>query len=171
MKIETWFEIRDGQELWHNLPEVKNKRKNLKEGTYTYTIERVEDQQSREQNNSRWAIPYMFFRKVLIDTGNLLPTASKTDVHEWCMVNYLPNDYRERIYEEWKLKLGMINLKTGEVYKTPFRLTTIRMRKLDANNYYQAMQDGYAETFSSGEPNDLIPDPDKDYKKKNNAVL
>ena len=80
------------------------------------------------------------------------------------MLNYLPNDYRERIFEKWKLKEGMVNLRTGEIYKTPFRLTTTKMSKKDSNNYYEAMQNGYAMDFSSEDENDQIPDPKKNWK-------
>ncbi len=167
-KIETWFDVQDGIKYWHNLHEYKRQMVNLKDGRYYTLTERIENQQSREQNNARWAIPYMFFERALKETGNLPQTASKLDVHEWAMVNCLPSDYRERIYELWKSKPGTINIKTGEVYKEPFRLTTTKMSKKDSNNYYEAMQDCYAENFSSGEPSDLIPDPDPNYNKKRN---
>jgi hypothetical protein len=109
----------------------------------------------------------MYFDKALKETGNLPEDASKKDVHEWCMVNHLPNDYRERIFEIWKNKPFVMNLKTGEKYKEPFRLTTTLMGKSDSNNYYKNMQNGYAENFSSGEQNDFIPDPDKNWRNKN----
>jgi hypothetical protein len=166
MKLQTWFDVENGVEFWHNLPGFKSQREEIKkkDGRYIVTYEKEDDQQSREQNNARWAIPYLFFEKALKDTGNLPQTSSKLDVHEWCMLNYLPNDYRERIFEKWKLKEGMVNLRTGEIYKTPFRLTTTKMSKKDSNNYYEAMQNGYAMDFSSEDENDQIPDPKKNWK-------
>lgn len=166
MKIETWFDVLDtGEKLWNNLLEYQKQVKNLKPARYTVSIEKVENIRSKEQNNSLWAIPYKFLQKVLIETGTLPEDCSKEQVHEWAMVNCLPENYRERIYEEWKNKPGTINIKTGEVYKQAFRLTTTKMRTIDCMQYYKNMQDCYAQNFSSGEIDDFIPDPKKDYKK------
>jgi hypothetical protein len=171
-KIQTWFDVyEDGKKLIFNLPEFSKQYKDLKPGRYIYTIEKVENKRSLEQNNAMWALPYMYLERALKEAGILKETDSKREVHEWCMVNYLPNDYRERIYELWKQKEPIINYKTGEQYKQAFRLSTTLMTTKDSMNYYSAMQDGYAENFSSGEENDLIPDPDPDYKKKNKKSL
>jgi hypothetical protein len=171
-KIETFFDVQNGIKFWYKLPEYKDQLEKLPDGRYTQSTEKVEHQQSREQNNARWAIPYMFMMKALKESGNISQDASKKECHEFCMVNWLPADYRERIYEEWKNKPFIINMKTGEKYKEPFRLTTTRMTTRDSNNYYENMQNGYAENFSSGEPDDQIPDPDKNWKNKNkNAEL
>ena len=159
--------MQNGVKLWHNLTEVKKQELELRDGRYLYSIEMVEDIRSREQNNAMWAIPYLYFKAALIEAGILTIDSGKLATHEWCMVNCLPADYRERIYEEWKNTPGIVNIKTGEVYKEPFRLTTKKMSKSwDSPNYYRNMQDCYAENFSSGEPDDFIPDPDPDYKNK-----
>jgi len=165
MKIQTWFDVEGGVRFWNKLPEYKEQFEKLKDGRYLQTTERIQNQRSLEQNNAMWAIPYMFFEKVLIDSGTLI-NPSKTDIHEWCMVNFLPSDYRERIYEEWKLKEPVVNFRTGEKYKEAFRLTTRRMTTIDMMNYYEAMQIAYAENFSTGEDDDFIPDPDKHWKDK-----
>jgi hypothetical protein len=163
-KIENWFDIENGVKLWHELNKYRENLSNLKDGRYYILVERIENIRSRKQNNAMWAIPYMYFKQALIESGEFV-TPSKEDIHEWCMLQFLPSDYRERIYEEWKNKALIVNRKTGEMYKQPFRLTTTRMTTKDANNYYEAMQNGYAEYFSKDE-NDFIPDPEKNWKNK-----
>jgi hypothetical protein len=163
MKLQNWFDIENGVRLWHNLQDWKENFNSLKDGRYIIIVEKVEDIRSKEQNNSLWGIPYMFFMQSLIECGEL-ENPSKEIVHKWCMANFLPSDYRERIYEEWKEIKGVVNRKTGEVYKDPFRLTTTKMTKIDCMNYYKNMQNGYLEIFSSDPEKDFIPDPKKDWK-------
>lgn len=166
-RIENWFDVQDNVKLWHELDKYKSNLSNLKDGRYYILVERIENQRSREQNNSLWALPYMFFKAALTESGELV-NPSKNDVHEWCMLQFLPSDYRERIYEEWKSRQPIINHKTGEMYKQPFRLTTTRMTTKDCNHYYEAMQNGYTDMFSKDE-NDQIPDPDPRWKEKLNS--
>jgi hypothetical protein len=82
------------------------------------------------------------------------------------MVHCLPPDYKQRILDEWLKVEPIINFKTSETYKEPFRLTTTKMHKSDAVHYYENMQMLYAESFSTGFENDMIPDPTKDWKKQ-----
>jgi hypothetical protein len=165
MEIVTWFDVNpNGSKQINKKDEFKMAFDSLKPGRYIYVIKKVENNRSLEQNNAMWGVPYMYFKPHLIDTGNLPPDCSKNDVHEFCMVNCLPNDYRERIYEIWKNKPGVVNMKTGEVYKSPFRLTSTLMSTTDAMNYYSNMQNFYAENFSSG-PDDQVSDPDPKKKK------
>jgi len=170
MKIQTWFDKIGDTIIWNKLPEYKQAIKDLPNGKFIVLIERVENVRSLEENNAMWGIPYMMFEAALIESGEFL-NPSKKDIHNFCMVNCLPNDYRERIYKIWLEKPGVLNHKTGEIYKEPFRLTTTLLGKLeDWSNYYRNMQDFYAEYLSSGEK-DLIPDPDKTKSKKYNNLL
>jgi len=162
--LENWFDVENGVLLWNDLPKYKELLRNLKDGRYIQKTERIENIRSREQNNAMWSLPYAFFKRALIESGELI-NPSLEDTHEWCMLQFLPSDYRERIYEEWKNKEPIVNHKTGEMYKQPFRLTTTRLTTKDACHYYEAMQIGYAEYFSQDE-NDFVPDPDRNYKNK-----
>jgi hypothetical protein len=164
-KIETWFDKTGSSLKWENLKEYKTLISELPEGRYIVTIEKVENIRSREQNNALWAIPYKFFESALIFAG-IFKDPSKHDIHNWCMVNCLPSDYKQRILDEWMKVEPIINLKTYESYKEPFRLTTTKMKTTDAVHYYENMQLLYAETFSTGEEGDFIPDPEKGYKNK-----
>jgi hypothetical protein len=163
-KIETYFDVQNGVRLWQDIDKYKSNMNILSDGRYYQLTEKIQNQRSREQNNALWAIPYAYMLPALIITGNLPEHAGKMVCHEWCMVNCLPLNYRERIYEEWKQEPGIVNIKTGEVYKQAFRLTTTKMKTNDCNQYYKNMQDLYAENFSSGEQDDLIPEPRKDWK-------
>lgn len=164
-KIETWFDKEGDRITYEDLAEFKKCLRLLQDGRYINRVELIENIRSLEQNNAMWAIPYRYFEKALVETGTL-KDPSKYDIHKWCMVNCLPSDYKQRILDEWIKIEPTINYKTGETYKEPFRLTTTRMFKSDAVNYYQNMQMFYAEYLSTGEEKDFIPDPDPDYKKK-----
>jgi hypothetical protein len=168
-KIQTWSDKQGENILMHERHKFDEAFKLFPDGRYIHTIEKVENIRSLEQNNAMWGIPYMYFTQALILCGEL-ENPSKKDVHEWCMVNYLPNDYRERIYNIWKSKPSIRNFKTGELYKEPFRLTTTLMVGDDWKHYYEAMVRGYAENFSSGEEGDFIPDPDPNYRAKKQNV-
>jgi hypothetical protein len=78
----------------------------------------------------------------------------------------LPDDYKERLKEGWNNTKPLIDIRTGELFKSAFRLTTKKMTTIDASNYYANMQKFYAEYFASGKPDDMIPDPIHDFKKK-----
>lgn len=168
-EITTWFDKQGDKITYEDLSKFKLLIKSLSDGRYINHIERIENIRSREQNNAMWAIPYLFFKAALIEAG-ILKDPSKNDVHKWCMVNFLPSDYKQRIFEEWQNIEPIVNYKTFETYKDPFRLTTTRMKTTDAMHYYENMQLFYAENFSTGFENDMIPDPDPDYKKKNKQV-
>jgi len=164
-EITTWFQKSDKGIQYQNITEFKNCLNLLEFGRYIHHIEKIENIRSKEQNNAMWAIPYKFFKDALIDAG-IFKNPSKNDIHIWCMVQCLPSDYKQRIFEEWQQKEPIVNYKTFETYKEPFRLTSTRMNKSDSNHYYENLQMFYAEHFSSGEENDFIPDPDPDWKKK-----
>lgn len=163
--IDTYFDKIGENIEYDNLSDFKKCLKLLAQGRYIHHIEKVENIRSREQNNSMWGIPYIFFTSALIEAG-IFKNPSKNDVHQWCMVNCLPSDYKQRIFDEWQKIEPIVNYKTFETYKEPFRLTTTKMKTTDANHYYENLQLFYAENFSSGEENDFIPDPDPDWKKK-----
>jgi hypothetical protein len=170
MKIQTWFDVFDsGNKLWNNFEEYQKQMKSLKPGRYIITTEKVENKRSLEQNNAMWGIPYMFFEKALLDIGEFLHPPSKKQVHEYCMHYCLPEDYKERLKKKYDEMPAMVDKRTGELFKSAFRLTTTEMSTVDAMHYYENLQNFYAEYFSSGE-NDLIPDPDlkksKKYKQK-----
>lgn len=164
-KLETYFDKSGDKIEYENLPEFKTCLKLLPDGRYINTIERVEHIRSKEQNNAMWAIPYKFFEAALTESGTF-KDPSKNDTHVWCMVQCLPSDYKQRILDEWLKIEPIINYKTGETYKEPFRLTTTKMKTTDAMHYYENMQLFYAENFSTGEEKDMIPDPIKDWKKQ-----
>ncbi len=167
-KIETWFD-KWGKDLkWENLIEYKRLIEELPSGRYIVTIEKVFNNRSREQNNSIWAIPYKYFKQALINSGEFV-NPSKQQIHEWAMHYCLPEDYKERIKLQWKEQEPLVDLRTGELFKTAFRLTTTKMTTVDAMHYYENMQNFYAEYLSSGDEKDVIPAPDKDWKKKNNT--
>jgi hypothetical protein len=107
----------------------------------------------------------MYFKQALEETGNLKNPSDK-QVHEWCMHHCLPEDYKERIRNEWNEQTEMIDIKTGEIFKTAFRLTSTKMSRIDAMNYYENMQQFYLENMSSGREKDFIPDPDPEWKNK-----
>lgn len=164
MKIETYFDKIGESLIWQDLAKYKEAIKNLKNGRYIASVIKVENIRSLEQNNAMWGIPYMYFEAKLIEYG-YYEHPSKKDIHEFCMVNCLPEDYKERIYNEWKEAPGILNMRTGQLTKEPFRLTTTKMSTIDSNNYYNNLQNFYAEFFSDSE-NDLIPDPDPKKKKR-----
>ena len=164
-KLETWFDKSGDSIEYENLQEFKKCLKLLPNGRYINIIEKVDNIRSKEQNNSLWDIPYKYFEKALIEAG-IFKNPSKLDVHTWCMVQCLPSDYKQRIFEEWQQKEAIVNYKTFETYKEPFRLTTTKMKTTDSMHYYENLQNFYAENFSSGEVKDLIPDPDPNYKNK-----
>lgn len=164
-KIETWFDKSGDKVEYENLQEFKTCLKLLPDGRYINVIEKVENIHSKEQNNAMWAIPYKYFESALIEAG-IFKNPSKNDIHTWCMVQCLPSDYKQRIFEEWQQKEAIVNYKTFETYKEPFRLTTTKMKTTDSMHYYENMQLFYAENFSTGEEKDFIPNPVKDWKKK-----
>ena len=163
-QLTTWFDKQGDKITYDDIGKFKLLIKSLADGRYFNHIERIENIRSREQNNAMWAIPYKFFEQALIEAG-IFKNPSKNDIHNWCMVQCLPSDYKQRIFEEWQAKEPIINYKTFETYKEPFRLTTTRMKTTDANNYYENMQLFYAENFSTGDEKDFVPDPDKNWKK------
>ena len=164
-KIETYFDKSGKDKKWENFSEYKFLTDSLPDGRYIVTTELIENIRSKEQNNAMWALPYKYFNQALVEAG-IFKDPSKMDIHKWCMVQFLPSDYKSRIFEEWQKEEPIVNYKTFETYKEPFRLTTTKMSKSDCNHYLENMQLFYAENFSTGEEKDFIPDPSKDYKNK-----
>lgn len=163
-KIKDHFDIINSKAYYTDRDKFLYLFKNLQDGRYIHTIELVKNIRSKEQNNAMWGIPYMYFERALIETGNY-QNPSKDQIHQFCMHHCLPEDYKERIKKEWEDEPAMIDMKTGEMFKKAFRLTTTKMKTTDAMNYYTNMQNFYAENLSSG-ADDQIPDPDPDYKNK-----
>jgi hypothetical protein len=163
-KIETYFDKTGNVLKWENLDEYKKAIHNLPFGRYIVRIEKVFNKRSLEQNNAIFGIPYKYFEKVLTESGQL-HNPSKQQIHEWCLHYCLPEDYKERIKQEWKDQEPLVDIRTGELFKTAFRLTSTKMTTVDAMTYYRNMQDFYAEFFSNGDEKDVIPDPIKGYKK------
>ena len=164
-KLETYFRKISGKAIYPEHEAFIRKFEELPDGFYTHRIESAGRIRSIKQNNSMWGIPYVFFKKALQESGNYV-NISDQQVHEFCMHHCLPEDYKERIRNEWKESTGMIDIRTGEMFKSAFRLTTTKMTTVDAMNYYTNMQQFYTEWFSSGKYDDYIPDPDPKYKKK-----
>lgn len=164
--IDTWFDKQGDKIIYDDIQKFKLLIKSLSDGRYLNHIERIENIRSREQNNAMWAIPYLYFKQALIEAG-IFKNPSKNDTHNWCMVQCLPSDYKQRIFEDWQRIEPIVNYKTFETYKEPFRLTTTKMKTTDSMHYYENMQLFYAENFSSGEEKDFIPDPNKNYKDIN----
>ena len=164
-KIQTWFDVLpNGKKDIFKRDEFQNSINNLKQGRYLYIVEKIENIRSLEQNNAMWAIPYIYFEHALIEIGQF-KNPSKQQIHEWCMHYCLPEDYKERIRKEWEEQEPLVDILTGELFKTSFRLTTTKMTTIDSIHYYEAMQSFYAEHLSSGS-DDQIPDPDKNWKNK-----
>ena len=164
-KIETWFDKIGNKKIWENFNDYKTQIDSLPDGRYIIRTDKVQNNRSLEQNNSFWAIPYKYFQHALTESGQL-HNPSKQQIHEWCMHYCLPETYKERIQTEWKANEPLIDVPTGELFKTAFRLTTTKMTTVESMEYYENMQNFYAEYFSSGEEKDVIPDPDKGYKNK-----
>ena len=168
-KLSTWFDVlENGQKDIFKRDEFQEAVKGLKPGRYIYSIEKVENIRSKEQNNALWGIPYMYYERVLVELGHF-KDPSKKQIHEWCMHYCLPEDYKERVKKEYDQEPALVDLKTGELFKSSFRLTTTKMSTRDAMNYYENLQNFYAENLSSGEE-DQIPDPDKNWKDKLNKL-
>lgn len=163
-KIETWFDKWGDEITWENIEDYKLRLRELPSGRYVQRTEKVYNNRSLEQNNAMWAIPYKYFDQALTETGQL-HNPSKQQVHEWAMHYCLPEDYKERILAEWKAQEPLVDIRSGELFKTAFRLTTTKMSTVDAMHYYENMQNFYAEYFSSGKEKDVIPNPVKDWKK------
>lgn len=153
-----------GKAIYPNVEAYRNKIASLPDGMYLNSIEQCFNIRSIKQNNSCWGIAYLYIEQALLKTGQY-KNISKEQVHQFAMHHCLPADYKERIYKEWQDDPGMIDIKTGEVFKSAFRLTTTKMTTKDAMNYYEEMQAFYLEWFSSNE-NDFIPDPDPNWKNK-----
>lgn len=163
--IETYFTITAGKAKYADVEALRNAVSALPDGRYLNKIEKVTNARSLEQNNSIWGIPYQYFKRALTESGNY-KDISKLQIHEFCMHHCLPADYKERILNEWKADPGMTDLNTGEIFKAAFRLTTTKMKTIDAMHYYENIQQFYSEWFSSGEPGDVIPDPDPKLNKR-----
>ena len=164
--ITTWFNKLNGKTEWDNPDKLRDAISILKDGRYVVEIKEVSHQRSLEQNNAMWAIPYAYYMHALTELG-YFKDPSKQQIHEWAMHYCLPEDYKERIKAEWTALEPMVDIKTGELFKTAYRLTSTKMSTKDAMNYYENLQNFYAENLSSGSE-DQIPDPDKNYKTKNN---
>lgn len=163
--IETYFTMQSGKAVYDNPDKFKDAIRALQDGWYIHKITKVTNQRSLDQNNSIWGIPYQFFKRALENSGNYKDVSDR-QVHDFAMHHCLPENYKERILNEWKDDPGMVDLKTGEVFKSAFRLTTTRMTTVDAMKYYENMQMFYSEWFSSGKEGDTIPDPDPKKKKR-----
>jgi hypothetical protein len=164
MKIATWLDVLpNGTKQINKKDEFKEAFDNLKPGRYIYVIEKVHNTRSADQNNSLWGIPYLFLENALVEAGQLT-NPSKQQVHEWAMHYCLPDDYKERIRQEYDQQPPLTDIRTGELFKTAFRLTTTKMSTEDAMHYYENMQNFYAEWFAKDE-NDQIPSPDPKKKK------
>jgi hypothetical protein len=165
-KLTTWFDVfESGNKQIHEKDKFKEAFDNLKPGRYIYIIEKIENKRSLEQNNSLWGIPYLYFENALIESGQL-QNPSKLQIHEWCLHYCIPEDYRERIRQEYDQQQPLVDIRTGELFKTAFRLTTAKMNTKDMMNYYENLQNFYAEWFAKDE-NDQIPDPDPAKSRKN----
>lgn len=164
MKLTTWFDVfKDGTKQIHEKDKFKNAFDNLEPGRYIYIVEKQLNKRSLEQNNAMWAIPYLYFENSLVEAGQL-QNPSKQQVHEWCMHYCLPEDYKERIRKEYDAQEPLVDIRTGELFKPSFRLTTTKMSTVDAMHYYENMQNFYAEWFAKDEK-DQIPDPIKNWKQ------
>jgi len=170
MKIQTFFDVyTDGKIEYYQKDKFKSLIKNLKPGRYINKVEKVEDIRSKEQNNTYWGVAYAYFERALIEAGildgkmNHQTLLKKT--HEWCLRTFAPEDFVTRIREEWANDPGMTDVRTGDAFKEPFRISSTQMTKKEGARYFENLQDGYKEFFSIGE-NDFIPDPNKDYKKR-----
>jgi hypothetical protein len=170
MKIQTYFDVySDGKVEYFQKDKFKSLIKNLKPGRYINKIEKLEDKRSLEQNNTYWGICYAYFERALVEAGILDGSANNAyllkKTHEWCLHHFAPEDFVTRIREEWENDPGITDIKTGEIFKEPFRISSTLMTRKEGAKYFENMQDGYKEFFSIGD-GDEIPNPDP-IKKKN----
>ena len=163
--IETFFLMRSGVVTYPEADKFKRLIAALPDGQYLTKIEPVGRKRTIRQNNSFWGIPYAFFKQALINSGNY-KDISDDQVHQFAMHHCLPEDYKERIRKEYDQDAGMVDVRTGEVFKSDFRLTTTKMTTIDGMHYYENMQAFYDEWFSSGRENDHIPGPDPEKRKR-----
>jgi hypothetical protein len=131
----------------------------LPEGRYFLTLEKIYSKRTDQQRKAQFAIPYRIIRECIIDsTGE---EVSKEWIYEFCKKRFLPQDYVEKLKEEWKEKRRYLNgLNKKRIY-FPFKLTTTKMNTVQQNQYYMNMQ-LFAAEFWGVE----IPEPDKDWKNK-----
>jgi hypothetical protein len=170
MKIQTYFDIlAPGKREYFQKAKFQGLIDNLKPGRYIHTVERVENKRSLEQNNTYWGIAYAFFQRALVEAGILDGTKGneylKLHTHYWCLHHFAPVDFVTRIREVWENDPGIVDIKTGEYFKEPFRISSTLMTTKEGSDYFTNMQSGYLEFFSIGE-NDFIPDPDKSKRRK-----
>jgi|WetSurMetagenome_2_1015567.scaffolds.fasta_scaffold266799_2 hypothetical protein len=156
--IETYLTMKGGKAFYPDKLKFIALIASLPDGFYLNKIEQAGNKRTIKQNNSMWGIPYAFFKRALIESGNY-KNISDQQTHEFCMHHCLPEDYKERIRKEYDDDGGMVDMITGEIFKSAFRLTTTKMTTKDAANYYENLQQFYAEWFAKDE-NDFIPDPD-----------
>jgi hypothetical protein len=169
-RLETFFSMQSGKACYHDFDKFKELLRSLPDGYYIHKIEPVGRKRTIKQNNSMWGIPYLYFKRALVNSGNY-KDISDDQVHQFCMHHCLPSDYKERILKEYQNDPGMVDMTTGEIFKSAFRLTTTKMTTIDAMHYYENMQAFYSEWLSSGREDDIIPDPDPKYKEKSNNQL
>lgn len=162
--LETYFTVENGKIHYPELEKYKKALSTLVDGRYLNKVEKIYNHRSLEQNNALFGIPYQYFKRALHEAG-IYKEPTTLQVHEWCMHHCLPEDYKERIYNEWTETKGIIDIRTGEEIKPAFRLTSTKMTTVDAMHYYENMQQFYSEWFSSGNEGDTIPDPDPKMKR------
>jgi len=162
--LETFFLQRSGKSNYPDKDKFIRLLAELPDGTYMNKIEPIGRIRTIKQNNTFWGLAYSFYKRALTESGNF-KDISDEQTHVWCMHHCLPEDYKERIRKEYDEQTGMIDIKTGEVFKSAFRLTTTKMTTIDAIHYYENLQAFYLEWFSQRD-DDFIPDPDPEYKKK-----
>jgi hypothetical protein len=166
-RISTWFDVlENGTRNIFKRDEFQQAINDLKPSRYLYYIEEVEDVRSNEQNNTLFGLAYMYIEPKLVDMGIFEKASkSKLPIHYWCLNHFAPPDFVMRIREEWENEPEFVNMITGESFKEPFRISSKKMTKAEAAEYFKIMQDYYAENFSSGEK-DLIPDPNPAKRRK-----
>jgi hypothetical protein len=131
----------------------------LKDGNYLLSIEKFYKPRSTQQNKAKFGIPYKLLRSYFQDAFG--ESVSIEWVHEYCKENFLPEDYKEQLKEEWEKIKILVNYNTNKEIEIPFRLTTTKMSTIQEIEYYHNMQKFGAEFFEID-----IPDPDINYKNQ-----
>lgn len=159
-KLTAIWDIKDGVVHVVHRDKFKDAVKNLPNGRYICIIEKAYRKRSNNQNATFWAIAYRIIQEALEDTTGEKVTPEF--VHELCKDKCLPPDYVEQLKEDHENKEPeLINEETGEVYKSPFRLTTTKMTTTQAMEYYRNMQEFGREWLGCD-----IPEPAPNYKNE-----
>lgn len=161
-KIHSIWVIKNGEVKIMKQNDFNLALKNLPDGQYWATVEKVYQKHSNDQRNSVFGIPYRILQQCFMESFGEPVTIDW--VHNYCKNpdnNIIPEDYLERIKDEWNNdpKNRLVSKTTGEVSIIPFVCTTTKMKTTDMMAYYKNLQKFIWDYFNVD-----CPDPDSDFK-------